>query len=139
MIKIDNINLEIIKCLESDGRISFASIAVKVNITSTAVSQRVQKMIDDGLILGFGLKLDRKKLGVDIQAIISLKLNFAKLDSFNKTISSFDEVEYCYRVTGEDCMIMKVNFRDNAHLLHFIDQISLYGSTKSSIIIDQVI
>ena len=139
MIKIDNINAEILKCLESDGRISFASIANKVNITSTAVGQRVQRMLDDGLILGFGTKLDRKKLGISVQAIINLKLNFAKLDSFNKMIRSFEEVEYCYRVTGEDCMVMKVNLKDNAHLLDFIDKISLYGQTKSSIIIDKLI
>ena len=70
----------------------------------------VKIMIDEGLILGFIAKLDRKKLGIIIQAIITLKLNFSKVDPLYKKLLTFNEVEYSYRVTGEDCIIMKVNF-----------------------------
>lgn len=139
MNNVDSINAEILQCLEQDGRMSFAAIANQVNLTSTAVSQRIQKMMDEGLILGFGVELNRKKLGIQTQAIITLKLNFSQHESFNKVIQTFEEVEFCYRVTGEDCMIMKVNLSDNDHLLGFINRISRYGFTKSNIIIDQIV
>lgn len=136
--KIDHIDTEIIRCLEEDGRIAYATIAKKVGLTSTAVGQRIQKMIDEGIILGFGVQLDRKKLGITIQAIISVKLNFSKIDAFYKQLLTFNEIEYCYRVTGEDCIIMKVNLKDNAHLLDLINRVSLYGFSKSNIIIEQI-
>ena len=138
-LSLDHIDTEILECLKKDGRISYSAIAKKVGLTSTAVGQRIQKMKDEGLILGFSTTLDRKKLGISIQAIITLKLNFSKIDSFYRKLLTFSEVEYCYRVTGEDCIIMKVNLKDNPHLLDFINQISLYGFSKSNIIIDQII
>jgi Lrp/AsnC family leucine-responsive transcriptional regulator len=136
-MKLDEIDLQILDCLEENGRITYALLAKRVGLTSTAVGQRIQKMIDEELILGFGITVDRKKLGISIQAIISLRLDFAKLDAFNRIVKTMNEIEFCYRVTGEDCMIMKVNLTDNAHLLHFINTISMYGNTKSNIIIEQ--
>lgn len=137
-MKLDEIDIQLLDSLEKNGRITYALLAKEVGLTSTAVGQRIQKMIDEGLIQGFGITLDKTKLGISIQAVISLKLNFAKLDAFNRLVKTFKEIEFCYRVTGEDCMIMKVNLRDNAHLLDFINTISVYGASKSSIILERV-
>ena len=139
MSKLDKIDLEIIDWLGKDGRISYSSLAKEVGLTSAAVGQRVQKMLQDEIILGFGVHLNREKLGVTIQAILNLKLNFSKINTFYEVLANFDEIENCYRVTGADCIIMKVNLRDNKHLLQFIDQISDYGFTKSSIILEQLV
>ena len=139
MQKTDHIDKEILMLLKADGRTPYASIAKKVGLTSTAVSQRVQKMTDEGIIQGFEVKLNLEKLGRTIQAIITLKLNFAKMERFYETLKTCEEIEYGYRVTEEDCIIMKVNLRDNAHLLDFINRISKYGFSKSNIIIEKVV
>ena len=138
-MKPDQVDLKIINCLEQDGRMAYAAIAKQVELISIAVGQRVQKMIDEGLIVGFGVQLNREKLGINVQAIISLKLNFSKIDAFQKILVKYPEVEYCYRVTGEDCIVMKVNLRDHAHLLDFINRISDYGFSKTNIIIDHIV
>ncbi|MEN0047436.1 MAG: Lrp/AsnC family transcriptional regulator [Bacteroidota bacterium] len=139
MIKIDNIDRKILNQLEQDGRISYAALAKEVGLTSTSVGQRVQRMVEDGVILGFGAHLDKEKLGISIQALVSLKLNFARIESFHKVLKTYDEIEYCYRVTGEDCMIMKVNLSNNKHLLEFINRISIYGLTTTNVIIEQLV
>ncbi|MBT8230803.1 MAG: Lrp/AsnC family transcriptional regulator [Bacteroidia bacterium] len=139
MLNLDNIDQEILNSLDKDGRISYSALAKKVNLTSAAVGQRVQRMIQDEVILGFGTHINREKIGLSIQAVINLKLNFARIHDFNKVLCNYDEIEYCYRVTGEDCIIMKVNVRDNKHLLKFIDRISDYGHTKSSIILEKMV
>lgn len=136
---MDTIDLKIIERLEVDGRMSYSAIAKQVGLTSAAVGQRVQKMVEEGVITGFTIKRNLSKLDIHIQAVISLKLNFSKIDAFYKVLSNFSEVEHCYRVTGEECIIMKVNLRDNAHLLAFINQVSAYGFSKSSIIIEQIV
>ena len=94
-------------------------------------------MLEDRLILGFGVHLDKEKLGINIQALVSLKLNFARIESFHKVLKTCNEIEYCFRVTGEDCMMMKVNLRDNKHLLEFINQISVL--TTTNVIIEQLV
>ena len=136
---MDKIDKEILKGLKEDGRMSYAAIAKRVGLTSTAVGQRVQKLLDEGEIKGFSVLLDHEKLGIHMEAIISLRLNFAQIDKFYEVLKAKDEIESCYRVTGEDCIIMKTNLRDNAHLLEFINQISLYGFSKSSIVIEQIV
>ena len=139
MDKIDNIDLEILELLKEDGRVPYSSIAKKVGLTSTAVSQRIQKMMDEEIIQGFGVKLNIEKLGITIQAIMTLKLNFSKMDAMHKVLKTFEEIEFGYRITGEDCVIMKVNLKDNAHLLDFINKLSVYGFSKSNIIIEKVV
>ncbi|MEL7122088.1 MAG: AsnC family transcriptional regulator, partial [Bacteroidota bacterium] len=61
MYKIDNVDTEILHLLKEDGRVPYAAIAKKVGLTSTAVSQRIQKMVDEGMIEGFGVKLKLEK------------------------------------------------------------------------------
>ena len=136
---MDRIDQQILALLREDGRTPYSSLAKEVNLTSAAVGQRVQKMVYDGTIKGFGVDIDHEKLGVSIQAILGLKLNFAKLDSFHQVLKNHKEIEYCYRVTGDDCIVMKVNLKDNKHLLRFIDEMSNYGTTKSSIILERLV
>jgi len=135
---MDAVDTKILNYLSEDSRTPYSVIAQKVDLTSTAVGQRVKKMMDAGIILGFGIKVDQEKLGKTIQAIVSLKLNFSKIDPFYKILKGFEEVEYSYRVTGEDCIIMKVNLKDNKHLLSFINQIANYGFSKTNIIIEEI-
>lgn len=139
MITLDDIDKTIIELLGEDGRVPYAEIAKKVDLTSTAVGQRIRKMHESDIIHGFGVKLNRKSLGINVEAIITLKLNFAKIDQLYKVIGDYNEVEYCLRVTGEDCFIMKANLRDNNHLLEFINRLSAFGSTKTNIIIEQIV
>ncbi|MEM9722788.1 MAG: Lrp/AsnC ligand binding domain-containing protein [Bacteroidota bacterium] len=71
--------------------------------------------------------------------LISVKLNFTRIESFYSAMKTFEEVEFGYRVTGEDCMVLKVNLRDNTHLLDFINRVSTFGLTETKVIIEQVI
>ncbi|MEO0339054.1 MAG: Lrp/AsnC family transcriptional regulator [Bacteroidota bacterium] len=136
---MDELDQQIVGILEIDGRASFAKIGKQIGLTSAAVGQRVQKLIEEGVILGFSVKTEKAKMGIQIQAMVSVKLNFTKIDSFYKILTAYPEVEQCYRVTGDECIIMKVNLRDNAHLLDFINRVSAYGFPKSSIIIEKLV
>ena len=137
---LDELDNKILSCLNKNGRVPYASIAKEVNLTATAVGQRVQKMIAEEVIEEFSVKLNPDKFGINIQAVITLKLYFTKMDAFYKYLKkSAEDIEYCYRVTGDDCMILKVNFRNNSHLVEFLDGLSIYGSSKTNIIIDQLI
>lgn len=139
MIRLDKTDHEILELLKADGRMPFSAIAKEIGITSTTVGQRVQRLINEELIRGFSVDLDKELLGYHVQAIISVKLHFAKIDAFNQLLKELEGVEYCFRVTGEDCLIMKVSLRNNKHLLEFINSISEYGTTTSKLIIEQLL
>ncbi|MFK7908168.1 MAG: Lrp/AsnC family transcriptional regulator [Chitinophagales bacterium] len=136
---LDAIDSKILNFLKKNGRVPYSSIAKEVGLTAAAVGQRVQKMVLEEVIEGFSVQVNPEKMGIHLQAIITLKLHFSKTAIFNEKLKELEEVQSCYRVTGEDCMIMKVHFKNNAHLVRFLDKISVYGSSKTNIIIDELV
>lgn len=95
-------------------------------------------MEQGGLIKGYILNLDHAKLGHTIKAFVTIKIGFAQMQNFKKKLPQIKEVNHCYRVTGDDCMIMEVLLRDNAHLVAFLDEMAQYGITKTSIILNDL-
>lgn len=134
---MDAINRDIINLLKVDARASFVAIGKKVGLSAPAVGKRVKQLEEQGIIEGYDLRLNVRKLGIDIKAFITLKLDRSKnFQRFKSDIIKLHEVIQCHRVTGEDCLILLAHFNDNLHLINFIDNISKYGSTKTNIILD---
>lgn len=136
---LDEFDYKILNQLRNNARIAYATIGKDIGLTAPAVAKRVQKMEIGGLIKGYKLDIDQSKLGNSIKALITIKLGFPKLHEFKKDVPQFKPVQACYRVTGEDCMIMEVLLRDNEHLVTFLDKLSSYGITKTSIILNDLI
>jgi len=135
---LDKIDKIIIESFKRNGRTPYSAIAQEVGLSATSIGQRVQKLMDDKVIKGFDVKLDHEKLGINLEAFITVVLHFAKIEAFKKALDSFDEVQSCYRVTGEDCVILKVNLNNKKHLVEFLDKLSDYGSSQTRIIIEQL-
>ena len=138
-MKIDPYNLQILDCLSKNARMSFAQIGKEVGITAPAVAQRVQSLEKEGVIEGFTIKVNAEHFGIDIKAIITLRYGLGKRVAFIQTVRNYKEVQSCYMVTGDDCVVMMVHLRNNKHLVEFLDQISEYGISKTSIILEDLV
>lgn len=135
---LDEFDYKILGQLKKNARIAYANIGKDIGLTAPAVAKRVQKMEVGGLIKGYTLAIDHSKLGNSIKALITIKLGFPKLHEFKKEVHQFEPVQACYRVTGEDCMIMEVLLKDNSHLVTFLDKLSSYGITKTNIVLNDL-
>lgn len=135
---LDEFDHKILKQLQQNARIAYAAIGKDIGLTAPAVAKRVQKMELGGLIKGYVLDVDHAKLGQTIKAFVTIKIGFAQMQNFKKKLPQFKEVNHCYRVTGDDCMMMEVLLRDNAHLVEFLDKMAQYGITKTSIILNDL-
>ncbi len=135
---LDEFDYKIIQQLQENARIAYATIGKDIGLTAPAVAKRVQKMENGGLIKGYQLKVDYAKLGKTIKAFVTIKIGFAKLQQFKKEVHQFEVIQACYRVTGEDCMMLEVLLKDNAHLVTFLDNMAEYGITKTSIVLDDL-
>lgn len=136
---IDQLNLKIIHCLEREARMSVAAIARTVGITAPAVAERIRKMEDAGLILGYHARVDHLKMGNQLKAIITLKAFMGKLKPFLAEVTKWQEVINCYRITGNENIVMEVVLRNQAHLEEFIDKIISYGESKTQIVLSHVV
>ena len=136
---MDNINWKIIGLLQENARLSNAKIGRMVGLSSPAVAERIKKMEDFGIIEGYTTKISYAKTGYQLKAIITLRAFMGRLKPFLLKISEFSEVLNCYRITGNENIIMEVVLQDQTHLQGFIDRLITYGEAKTHIILSNVV
>jgi len=136
---IDSLNWKILKALQLNARQSTVAIGKVVGISSPAVSERIKKMEDAGIIQGYKTIVSPLDVGYQLKALITVRAFMGMLKPFLEKVKSFDEVLNCYRVTGNENIIMEVVFKNHKHLESFIDQIIVYGETKTQIVLSQVV
>ncbi len=136
---IDDLNWKILECLQANARETFASIGRKVGLTPPAVAERVKKMEDLGIIEGYKAKVSHAKTGHQLKAIITLRAFMGKLKPFLAMVATYSEVVNCYRITGNENIVMEVVLNDQFHLEEFIDKLIQYGETRTHIILSNVV
>lgn len=136
---MDNLNWAILEELQKNARVSFSEIGRKVGLTSPAVAERVKKMEDAGVIDSYKVNISHQKAGYQLRAVITLRAFTGRLKAFLETANTFNEVINCYRITGNENIIMEVVLYDQRHLERLIDRLITYGETRTHIILSDVI
>lgn len=138
-MKLDILNWKILECLQSNSRQTNTQIAKNVGITSPAIAERIRKMEDAGIIEGYCTKVSYIETGHQLKAIITLRAFMGKLKPFLIKVKTFKEVVNCYRITGNENIVMEVVLINQQHLEQFIDQLIVYGETKTQIVLSNII
>jgi Lrp/AsnC family leucine-responsive transcriptional regulator len=112
---LDEVDIQILSLLQSDGRITNADLAKHVNLSPPSVLQRVRTLEKLGLIRGYVAILDHERLGLRITALalISLSLHQEQpIERFRKAVQDIPEVMECYHVSGEFDFLLKIVVKD---------------------------
>jgi len=136
---VDSLNWNILNLLQQNARISNAAIGRKVGISSPAVSERIKKMEDAGLILGYKTLVSPFRADYQLKAIITLRAFMGKLKPFLIKVNTYDQVINCYRITGNENIVMEVVLKNQKQLEGFIDELIVYGETKTQIVLSHVV
>ena len=110
-----------------------------VGISSPAVSERIKKMEDAGIIEGYLTSVSTLDAGYQLKAIITLRAFMGMLKPFMVKVKSYEEVINCYRITGNENFVLEVALKNQKHLEQFIDQLIVYGETKTQIVLSHVV
>ncbi len=138
-MSLDNLNWKILNSLQKNARQPNTEIGRQVGISSPAVSERIKKMEDAGIIHGYFTAVSPYELGYQFKAIITLRAFMGKLKPFLEIVKTYDEVLNCYRITGNENIVMEVVLKNQKHLEMFIDQLIVYGETKTQIVLSHVV
>lgn len=138
-MKLDDINWKILKYLQQNARMSNTEIAKNVGVTSPAVAERIRKMEDAGIIEGYFAKISYTETNHQLKAIITLRAFMGRLKPFLETVKTFDEVVNCYRITGNENIIMEVVLKNQQHLEQLIDRLITYGETRTHIVLSDIV
>ena len=131
---LDAIDLRLIGELQADARLSLAELGRRVGLSAPAVTERLQRLRDAGVILGYRTEVDPRALGYALSVVLRVRPAPRQLAKVAEIARKSSEVVECHRITGEDCFFMKLHVRDVEHLEEVIDRFTPYGQTTTSII-----
>ena len=132
--EIDAVNRRVLEELQRDPRLTMSELGRRVGMSSPAVTERVRRLEETGVIRGYRLDLNPVALGLPIAAYIRIRPNSGQLPRIAELAQQIPEVVECHRVTGEDCFILKVHIPAIDQLDRLLDSFLLYGSTTTTII-----
>jgi len=118
-VRLDDIDLEIIRTLKKDGRTPFAQIAQRLGVSTGMIRQRYQRLIKEGVLQVVAVA-NPLLLGFSTMVMIGVKVDGARLQAVADEIAALEEVIYLVLTAGAYDLFAEVVFRDNDHLLEFL-------------------
>jgi Lrp/AsnC family leucine-responsive transcriptional regulator len=131
---LDATNRRLLVELQADARLSLAELGRRVGLSSPAVAERLQRLEDDGVILGYRAQVDPRAVGLALSVVIRVRPAPRQLHEVAALAQTTPEVVECRRITGDDCYVMLAHVRSVEHLEEVIDQFAAYGQTTTSLV-----
>jgi len=136
---LDAVGWKMLIELQKDARISFAELGRRVGLSTPAAAQRVRHMEEAGIIRAYRAEISPSHVGLPITAFIRMSIVGDVLPRLTAHLRSMTEIVECYRGTGADSFIMKVNVISVEHLNDVIDRLTHYGTTSTSLVLGSVV
>jgi Lrp/AsnC family transcriptional regulator, leucine-responsive regulatory protein len=132
---LDEINVALLNELQADPRLSMSALGRRVGMSSPAVTERVRRLEEAGVIAGYRMVVDPRALGLPVSAYVRIRPTLGQLTKIAELAASIPQVTECHRMTGEDCMLLKVHAADIEQIETVLDQFLVYGQTTTSIVV----
>jgi Lrp/AsnC family transcriptional regulator, leucine-responsive regulatory protein len=132
---LDEVNIALLAALDASPRITMSELGRRVGMSAPAVTERVQRLERAGVIAGYRLEVDPAALGLPVTAFARIRPAPGQLPKVAELARRLSRVGECYRITGEDCFLVKVHAATVPDLEDVLDQFLLYGQTVSSIVV----
>ncbi len=132
---MDNLDQKILSLLAQNARTPVNEIAKQISLTSPAVSARIKKLEQDGIIAGYTLRLQHPSAATSIDAMIGLNAQPSERDKLMDIIKRRNEVLQCHHVTGLHSFMIKVSCPDMKTLEQLILEFQTLGQTSTQIIL----
>ncbi|WP_061868487.1 Lrp/AsnC family transcriptional regulator [Prevotella intermedia] len=122
MDKIDKLDRKILSILSQNARIPFKDVAAECGVSRAAIHQRVQHLIENGVIVGSGFHVNPKSLGYTTCTYVGLNLERGSMyRDVVERISTIPEVIECHFTTGSYTMLVKLFAKDNEQLMDLLN------------------
>lgn len=104
---MDKYDRALLAALIDNGRLTFAELARRINLSPPAVADRVAKLEAEGVITGYHASVNLAKLGLPIECVIELRITEKDCQSVLDELARIPQLTLCHRITGDACVLMK--------------------------------
>ncbi|MCX5383757.1 Lrp/AsnC family transcriptional regulator [Streptomyces sp. NBC_00083] len=130
----DATDWRILEALQQEGRASYAELARTVSMSASAVTERVRRLEEAGVIAGYTAVVDQERLGRPILAFVRLRYPNGHYKPFHDLVEATPEIMEAHHVTGDDCFVIKVSARSMSHLEEISGRIGTLGAVTTSVV-----
>ncbi len=112
---MDEIDRRILREVQKDGRVKIGDLAERVGLSATPCARRLDRMQEDGVITGYGARVNARKMGLPVTIFISVELDRQGGDAiaaFERAVRHFDEIMECHLMTGSRDILLRVVVAD---------------------------
>lgn len=138
-VNLDDVDWAIINQLQQEARISLSELGRRVNLSSSATTERVRQLEAQGIIAGYRAVVDLGKVGYPVLAIVRLKYPGNRHQPLRELLAERREILECVRTTGDDCYTLKMAATSMEHLETLVDELAGFGSTTTSVVYSQTL
>jgi Lrp/AsnC family transcriptional regulator, leucine-responsive regulatory protein len=131
---IDDTDLKLLEELQADARVSLAELGRRVGLSPPSVADRLRRLEESRVILGYRADVNPRALGYDLGAVIRIRPHARQIPKVAEIAADTPEILECQRITGDDCFFMKLYVRDVEHLEEVLDRFTPYGQTTTSVV-----
>ncbi|MBE8525543.1 Lrp/AsnC family transcriptional regulator [Amycolatopsis sp. H6(2020)] len=135
MDHLDDVDWRLLELLQADGRLSFSELGRRVSLSGSAVTERVRRLEERGVITGYAASIDTTKLGLPIEALVRARVRSLDTPRFRSAVLPLAQVVAADHVTGEECWVLRVLCRDTAELEELLEKVQRYGETSTSLVL----
>jgi Lrp/AsnC family leucine-responsive transcriptional regulator len=132
---IDKLDVAILEALQENARISLSELGRQIGLSQPAMSERVKRLEERGIITGYGARIDVEAIGLGMTAIIRLKTTHEHIRAAIERFARMPHVIEVYRLTGEDCFLLKVIVPTPSQLETIVDAIASFGAVTTSVVL----
>ena len=143
--KLDKVDLQILRTLQGNARLTTKELAAQVSLSSTPVFERLKRLENNGYIKKYIAVLDAEKLNQGFVVFCNVKLKRMNRDiamDFAKVIQDIPEVTECYNISGSFDYLLKIHAPNMKYYQEFIinvlGTIDSLGSIESTFVMDEV-
>ena len=120
---MDEIDIKLLEILQENCKLNFTQIGNELDIAESTVRYRIERLEKRGIITHYIALINPRMVGLNITAIMMIKINPQKIEQISLKLASFKELRHLFRTTGQYDMISVVNARDIAHLNRLMGEI----------------
>jgi Lrp/AsnC family leucine-responsive transcriptional regulator len=131
---LDAVDARILAALQEDGRASYAELARTVAMSASAVTERVRRLEEAGVITGYTAVVEPERLGLGIMAFVRLRYPHPNYKPFHDLVAVMPEIVEAHHITGEDCFVLKVLARSMRHLEATTGRVAGLGSVTTTVV-----
>lgn len=137
-MKIDEIDIMILSELQKNSRLSIRQLSKLINLSPPSITERIKRLEENGVIERYTIKINKKNIGLPIDCIIKVTMRNGEYERFKAFIKGYERSEWCYRVAGDSCFLVKLSISSLNEIEEFINLISSYTITSTIIAFSSV-